>query len=393
MHFSTVFTLAAATLSSLVSSTPIDYEKRAAASPLKVSLAEAGNAQVTVTLTNTGSSDLSLLKYGTIFEAGPVQKVVILKDGTVLPHEGISRTYLMRDFPSTAFSTLTAGQTVSDTIDLASIADLSAGGTYEVATAGSVPLAHVGSTELNGESVYFESNTLSIEVDGAKASAVSKAVDLARLAKRTQVQAGCSSAQSTALRNALSQAVTLANNAATAATSGSASKFNEYFKTTATATRSTVAARLRGVATQAGSTTSGATKYYCTDVYGDCGSNVLAYTLPSANTIANCPLYYSGLPSLTRTCHAQDQTTTSIHEFTHAPGTYSPGTQDNAYGYSASTALTSARAVLNADTYALYSNGELLSTLLLFGEHCIDQLHHSHLRRMLDAQIKWFGGV
>ena len=259
MRFSTSFAMAAAALT-LVSATPIDSEKRAAASPLKVSLAEAGNAQVTVTLTNTGSSDLSLLKYGTILEAGPVQKVVVLKDGVVLPHEGISRSYLMRNFPDTAFSTLTAGQAISETIDLASIADLSAGGTYEVASAGSVPLAHPGSTELNGASVYFESNTLSIEVDGAKAATVAKAVDLAHLAKRTQVQSGCSSAQSTALRNALSQGVSLANAAATAATSGSASKFSEYFKTTATGTRSTVAARLRGVATQAGSTTSGGTR-------------------------------------------------------------------------------------------------------------------------------------
>lgn len=55
---------------------------------------------------------------------------------------------------------------------------------------------------------------------------------------------------------------------------------------------------------------------------------------------------------------------------THAPGTYSPGTADNAYGYSASVALSSARAVLNADSYALYANGlffsppfSLLSTL------------------------------
>ena len=46
-----------------------------------------------------------------------------------------------------------------------------------------------------------------------------------------------------------------------------------------------------------------------------------------------------------------------MHEFTHAPATYSPGTADNAYGYAASTALSSARAVLNADTYALYANG------------------------------------
>jgi len=61
---------------------------------------------------------------------------------------------------------------------------------------------------------------------------------------------------------------------------------------------------------------------------------------------------------LTSTCHAQDQATTTLHEFTHAPGVYSPGTQDNGYGYSAATALSASRALLNADSYALYANGK-----------------------------------
>ena len=136
-------------------------------------------------------------------------------------------------------------------------------------------------------------------------------------------------------------------------------RFSEYYKTTASSTRTTVANRLTAVANECGSSTSGATTYYCTDVYGDCSSNVLAYTIPSQNLVVSCPIYFSALPGLTRSCHAQDQTTTTLHEFTHAPGVYSPGTQDYAYGYSASTALSSARAVLNADTYALYANGKI----------------------------------
>lgn len=88
-----------------------------------------------------------------------------------------------------------------------------------------------------------------------------------------------------------------------------------------------------------------------------CETNVLAYTLPSQNVIANCDIYYSDLPALTSKCHNQDQATTTLHEFTHAPGVYSPGTEDNGYGYSAATALSSADAVLNADSYALYANG------------------------------------
>jgi deuterolysin len=88
-----------------------------------------------------------------------------------------------------------------------------------------------------------------------------------------------------------------------------------------------------------------------------CEPNVLAYTLPSQNVIANCDIYYSDLPALANKCHAQDQATTTLHEFTHAPGVYSPGTDDLGYGYDAATGLSSADAVMNADSYALYANG------------------------------------
>lgn len=118
------------------------------------------------------------------------------------------------------------------------------------------------------------------------------------------------------------------------------------------------------MANECASITSGATTYYCTDVYGYCESNVLAYTIPSLDVVVNCPLYYSALTSLTSSCHAQDQTTTTLHEFTHAPGVYSPGTDDNGYGYAAATALSSSQAVANADSYALYANGMFSSSLL-----------------------------
>jgi deuterolysin len=204
--------------------------------------------------------------------------------------------------------------------------------------------------------------------------------------ERTVLQSGCSTAQKTATTKALANCKALANSAATAALSGSSTKFSECtqfisfhnpeipaqkeapltirsvdFKTTSSTTRTTVSNRLKAVATECGSITSGKTTYYCTDVYGYCESNVLAYTIPSQNVIVNCPLYYSALPALTGSCHAQDQATTTLHEMTHAPGVYSPGTQDNGYGYAAATSLSSSAAVLNADSYALFANGMLFS--------------------------------
>ena len=102
-----------------------------------------------------------------------------------------------------------------------------------------------------------------------------------------------------------------------------------------------------------------------TDIYGGCSSGVLAYTLPSNNYIAYCPLFFSDLPGLTGQCHAQDQATTALHEETHAPAVYSPGTEDNGYGYSAATRLSSSAAVLNADSYALYANGMFPDPLIV----------------------------
>lgn len=60
---------------------------------------------------------------------------------------------------------------------------------------------------------------------------------------------------------------------------------------------------------------------------------------------------------------------------THAPAVYSPGTQDNGYGYAAATALSSSQAVLNADSYALYANGELL----LYCDDGVELTYYSYL--------------
>ncbi|KAI5806230.1 Deuterolysin metalloprotease family-domain-containing protein [Geopyxis carbonaria] len=101
--------------------------------------------------------------------------------------------------------------------------------------------------------------------------------------------------------------------------------------------------------------------YYCEDPMNQCETDVLAYTMPSQSIIANCPIYYSELPADTDTCHAQDQWSTSLHEMTHATAIFSPGTEDNGYGYQAATQLSQEQAVGNADTYALYAQAIKLS--------------------------------
>ena len=65
--------------------------------------------------------------------------------------------------------------------------------------------------------------------------------------------------------------------------------FQEYFKSTSSSTISKVKQVFNNVVSECGSSTSGVSKTYCTDVYGNgCSSNVLAYTLPSGSYIVNC---------------------------------------------------------------------------------------------------------
>ncbi|KAL3425399.1 Neutral protease 2-like protein [Phlyctema vagabunda] len=354
MYGLTKVTLALATLASLGSSTRLDLEKRD--TPLAVELTAGSNAVVKATVTNTGLEPLTLLAYGNILDSAPVPKLLVSGADSTVDFTGIYKTPARDAIGADKFITLAAGETFETEIDTATVHDFTSTGTYSFVAEGAINFATADKTAVSTDAVYFKSNVLTMEVDAEAAKAVEFAISPSKVDKRTVLQSGCSTAQRTATTRALSNCASLARAAASAASSGSATKFSEYFKSTAASVRSTVAARLTAVASQCSSTTSGATDYYCTDVYGYCDSNTLAYTIPSQNLIVNCPIYYSLIPALTSTCHAQDQATTTLHEMTHAPGVYSPGTADNGYGYAAATALTSARAVLNADSYALYAN-------------------------------------
>lgn len=267
--------------------------------------------------------------------------------GKQVPFEGIKVQLLTTGLSTDDFVTLGAGESKDFTVETAALHTLSSGGDFDVFAKGLLPFAEEGSTELAG-SLNYESNKLTMSVDGAIAATVSK------VAKRTTINSSCTGTKLTTVRTALSNCVRLATAASSAASAGT--KLQEYFKSTSASTKSTVSARLTAVASDCsgGSKTTTA----CNDPYGGCGSNVLAYTVPSANFIAYCPLFFSALPALSSTCHGQDQATTVIHEETHAPAVYSPGTQDLGYGYAAATSLSASQALNNADSYALYSNGE-----------------------------------
>ena len=274
---------------------------------------------------------------------------------TKVAFEGIKIRLLTSALGADDFVALGAGETKEITVETAALHAINEGGDFDVFAEGLIPFAKADSTELVG-SVPYESNKLSMSIDGAVAATVEKA-----LAKRTVVGSSCTGTKLTAVRTALSNCARLATSAASAASAGT--KLTTYFKTTAN--KNTIVARLNAVSSDCGGTGS-KTSTNCNDPYSGCSSNVLAYTVPSANFITYCPIFFSALPALTSSCHAQDQATTVLHEETHAPGVYSPGTQDNGYGYAAATALSASAALNNADSYALYANGMLSNA---FSEH------------------------
>lgn len=327
-------------------------------SPLNVELEFTGNTAVKALIKNNGSEDLKLFKTGTFLDDSHVEKVEVFKAEDKVPFDGIRLRVSTSNLDESAFQVIAAGETIEASFDIAVAHDLSAGGDFKVVTEGAFAYANLDSTEIAG-AVPFISNSVDAAVNGEQAGKVRR--DYIDLAKRTVVQTDCTGTRRTATTTALSNCASLARTAASAANSNSA-KMTEYFKSTTASVRSTVATVFNNIATQCGSTTSGNSRYYCTDILSACSSGVLAYTYPSTSQMVNCPLFFSGLTALSRTCHAQDQATTVLHEMTHL--TQVKGTSDyGGYGYNFVRSLSAAQNLNHADTYTLFAQGKSMNVL------------------------------
>lgn len=343
--------LSVAALASLASAVSATLDKRD--SPLDVSLEITGNTAVKATIKNTGSEDLKLFKTGTFLDDSHVEKVEVFQAGDKIAFDGIRLRVSTANLDESAFQVLKAGETIEAAFDIAIAHDVSAGGDFDIVTEGAFAYAELDSTAIAG-AVPFTSNKVSAAVDGAQAGKIRR--DYIEMAKRTVVQSDCTGTRRSATTTALANCASLARTAAAAAVNNAA-KLNEYFKSTSSSTASTVQTVFNRVASQCGSTTAGDSRYYCTDILGACSNGVLAYTSPSTSQMVNCPLFFSGLTALSRTCHAQDQATTILHEMTHLRQVR--GTSDyGGYGYSFVRSLSASQNLNHADTYTLFAQGK-----------------------------------
>ncbi|OPB36603.1 neutral protease 2 [Trichoderma guizhouense] len=321
-----------------------------APTPLDIKLEGAGNAEIKAVITNTGKNNLKIFKTGTILDSAPVEKVTISSGEHIVTFDGVRQRISTQNLAEDAFQHIAAGESIEVTFDIAEAHDLSIGGKYDIQSVGAFSFAQEESNELVG-SVPFETNKIEIEVDGEDASARRVAFHQ----KRTRVQSDCTGSKLSVTQTALRNCASVASLAQQAAASGAAAKLTEYFKSSTSSVRSTVSGVFSRVLSECSSTSSGVASYYCSDVLSSCSSNVLAYTLPSSSLMVYCNLYFTALPALTRSCHAQDQATTNIHEITHLSQV--KGTQDyNGYGYNFVRSLTAAQNLNHADTYALFAN-------------------------------------
>ncbi|KAG6060898.1 hypothetical protein E4U32_003206 [Claviceps aff. humidiphila group G2b] len=322
---------------------------------LDVKLEMAGNSAVKATVTNNGKTDLRVFKTGTIFDDAAIQKAQITReDGNEVPFQGIRQRISTQNLDDAAFEHIPAGQSVAVTFNIGEVHDLSSGGTatFNIRSSGILQFAGQNNTQLIG-SVPYTSNSIRAEIHGPKAASVHEAF---RARKRSVTEGDCTGSKYTASMRALRNCAKLAAIAQNAAqTDGS--KVYEYFKSSSASTRYHVALVFNEVALECGATNGGVSQFYCTDLYNGCSRGVLAYTMPDLGEQIYCDLYFTSLPSVTYTCHAQDQASTTLHEMTHLRAIAE--TSDYAYGYRNIMTLGTAYALNNAESYGLFANAVL----------------------------------
>ncbi|KAI8207959.1 hypothetical protein KHU50_008159 [Colletotrichum sp. SAR 10_65] len=341
-------------LAALANGAAINLGKRAG--PLDVKIEQVGNSELKASITNTGTTPLRVLKAGSILDGSPVEKAqfsTASADGVnKVAFTGV-RVYVHdADLPDTAFRTIAAGEVVQVQWDAAQVHDLSSGGDYNISSTGSLRYAEEGSNKIVGQ-VVFDSGVLQAKVDGVQAASVHAAFHQSLAEKRVTIQSDCTGSKKTAVTAALSKAKSYATAAQAAATAGT--RVEQYFGSSSSSTKSTVASVFGKAATLLGSTSSGA-GLHCTDVGNFCSDGVVAYAQPGTDGYIVVCDYWFQFPASTSTCHGADQPYVLVHESTHLSEV--AGTDDVCYGYEGCVdGLSTSQALNNADSFAMYAHG------------------------------------
>ncbi|KAJ6585747.1 Deuterolysin metalloprotease family-domain-containing protein [Mycena capillaripes] len=311
------------------------------------SVTSVGDLVLTAAVTNTGSEDIRVLKYGTILDADlPTRSFTVTRNGTLVPFTGVKLSVSLTDADESAYTTIPAGATVTVVHDVAALYDFASVGpgpfdfapvtTFQSAPTGQKIATRAALTTVEAISTP---HTIAVTDDVSNHALARRATDICTTASRKSF-----------IDASYSEAKTLASTASSYVSShGADSLYTAYWGATATS-------RVTSVLNAVSSESSSSRTLSCVDSFGACSSGVIAYTVISTTNIYFCSLFFNevttnNLCSSTSVASRNIRGGTVLHELTHAVA----GTDDVTYGCAADQALSDANAIRNADNFNCFT--------------------------------------
>ncbi|KAF9462035.1 Deuterolysin metalloprotease family-domain-containing protein [Collybia nuda] len=309
---------------------------------------------VTASVTNSGSDDISVMKFSPVLATAPVKHFRMFDEqGDELPFSGVSIFYDIEGAGADAWETIPAGQTIVRSIDLSATHELKSAGKHTIWANGRFQVIEGPYSKATAASQTLHSYNTNLTIPIAK-SDVAASVERTLLQKRVSIGA-CSTQQGGTMQGDFGVAKTLAARAAdrTRARDGQY-VFSQFYHTTDAQTVAKVADTFQKISDAATVSTGSKITANCNGSPQYCTANVLAYAaffvgVQGQGNVYACPPFWS-LPREAPSCSGYGQADVLVHELSHLYGT-----EDVAYGYGASQQLSTADAVRNADTYMFYS--------------------------------------
>ncbi|KZL85878.1 deuterolysin metalloprotease [Colletotrichum incanum] len=325
--------------------------------PLSVEITNADNHVVNVAVTNTGNETISVFKGNTVFSDHATKDLLVTDaDGKALPFEGVFVNYKRTGLAASAFQKIEAGQTVTVSVNAAKSYKLS--GVEQAKVTAIQGFRYAAGTDTPSSfkelAVCADVTSGEVEVTPDQSTVAEQHISRrgevpisSRIQKRSITYSSCSASQTSTLKTSVSDAISMANKAYTAAGTA-AYYFTTWFKSTS------VESKVQTIYKDVANVQTTSPKISCTDTYSDCtDGSALLYTVPSANVIVPCPNNgFWDFPELASQCAGDDydKAGSMLHEMTHLFGT-----TDWAYGPTAAQALSATKAAANADTYEMYA--------------------------------------
>ncbi|KAG6357920.1 hypothetical protein INS49_013803 [Diaporthe citri] len=335
-----------------------------AACPLSVEITDSKSHVINVAVTNTGNETISVFKGNTVFSDHATKDLLVadaedcltMVDGNALPFEGVYVNYKKTGLAASSFQQIEAGQTVTVPVNAAKSYKLD--GVPQAKVTAIQGFRYVEGTEapssLKDLAACEDVTSGEVEVTPDQATVAEQHIShkrelpaTSRIQRRSITYSSCSTSQTSTLKTSVSDAISMASAAYTAA--GTAA---DYFTTWFISTSNE--AKVRTIYNDVANVQTTSPKISCVDTYSDCtGGDALLYTVPSDNVIVPCPNNgFWDFPELASQCSGDDydKAGSILHEMTHLYGT-----DDWAYGPDAAKALSATKAAANADTYEMYA--------------------------------------